>query len=651
MAAPQSSRSSTRSRARRAALPVIILVAGLICTALAALQLQRSAEKAEGERFANLVEDRAAAITERFDTYMALLRGTSGLFAASGDVTREEFAAYVARLRIPEIYPGLQGVGFATIVAPPQVENFTAKLRETVPDFAIKPPGPRDFYTTIIYLEPRELRNQSALGYDMFTEPVRRQAMEISRDTGLRTASGKIMLLPEGAKAPQPGFAIYVPVYNTPGGAVPVDLEGRRAAISGWLYSPFRAQELFTKGLGLHGNGPLDFEVYDATDADPSNLLFRSNAGGSLSGRYRDTRTIDVIGRTWVMRAASTERFAQDANRRFVPFVIGGGLLTTLLLFAAALAQARATGVAQEAREQLRLANAGLEDRVEERTSQLESARNALETLNRNLETRVSIRTADLQEANEEMQRFAYIVSHDLRSPLVNVMGFTSELDVALQALRKFYEDAVARTPDIASPDAKIAIEEDLPEAIDFIRSSTSKMDRLINAILKLSREGRRVLTPEAIDLGMLMESIRKSLKHQIGEAGADIEVADLPEITSDRVALEQIFSNLIENAVKYLAPGRPGQIKVRGWSEGTTIVIDVEDNGRGIDLRDHSRVFDLFRRAGAQDRPGEGIGLAHVRALVRRLGGTITLTSEEGQGSTFRVRLPKMLTRNEGNA
>jgi signal transduction histidine kinase len=249
------------------------------------------------------------------------------------------------------------------------------------------------------------------------------------------------------------------------------------------------------------------------------------------------------------------------------------------------------------------------------------------------------------------MQRFAYIVSHDLRSPLVNVMGFTSELDVAREELSRFYHRIVELNPEAADKDAKLAIEQDLPEAIEFIRSSTAKMDRLINAILKLSREGRRVLAPERIELAALMQTIAKSLALQIEHAGADIQIEDLPEITSDRVALEQIFSNLVENAVKYLAPQRKGQIKVRGWSEGATIVIDVEDNGRGIDPRDHSRVFDLFRRAGAQDRPGEGIGLAHVRALVRRLGGTITLNSEEGRGSTFRVRLPKTLTRTEGNA
>jgi CHASE1-domain containing sensor protein/two-component sensor histidine kinase len=634
---------------RSLGLPVLVLVAGLLCTLLATVQLNRLVREAETERFNNLVEDRLRAINERFETYVALLRGTAGLFAASGDVDDREFRAYFDRLRVEELYPGVQGIGYAAIVPPTQLDAFVAERRGLDPTFEVKPPTPRDFYTAIIYLEPQDTRNQQAMGFDMFSEPIRRAAMELARDSGGRAATRKVTLVQENDRDTQPGFLLYVPVYQSEGGQVPEDLADKRAAIVGWVYSPFRTRDLFSRAFNLGPDGELHVSVFDGSTA-AENLMFSTGAAVP-SGRYTATRGIEVGGQHWEILAASAPGFISDSNRRLMPFVIGGGLLTTLLLFGAALAQARATATAQNARAQLAALNAGLEQRVQERTSQVESARRALETLNRNLETRVSIRTADLQEANEEMQRFAYIVSHDLRSPLVNVMGFTSELDVARGSLTRFYADTVARQPESADETARLAIEEDLPEAIEFIRSSTAKMDRLINAILKLSREGRRVLAPETIDLDGLVDTIRKSLRTQFEEAGATIEIDQLPEITSDRVALEQIFSNLIENAVKYLAPGRPGQIKVRGWSEGATVVVDVEDNGRGINMKDHSRVFDLFRRAGVQDRPGEGIGLAHVRALVRRLGGTITLTSEEGRGSTFRVRLPKTLTQSEGNA
>jgi signal transduction histidine kinase len=274
-------------------------------------------------------------------------------------------------------------------------------------------------------------------------------------------------------------------------------------------------------------------------------------------------------------------------------------------------------------------------------TFELAASRDELRGLNENLEDAVRERTTDLQRANDEIQRFAYIVSHDLRSPLVNVMGFTAELDASTRPLSALIERADAEAPELVTEDARRAVAEDLPEAIGFIRSSTQKMDRLINAILRLSREGRRPLTPEKIDLADLVGSTVDSLRHRIDQLGVEVRIGSLPTIISDRVALEQILSNLIENAVKYLRADRPGTIDIAGTRQGERVTITVRDNGRGIEKRDHERIFDLFRRSGAQDQPGEGIGLAHVRALAYRLGGTIDVASELGDGSTFKVNLP----------
>jgi signal transduction histidine kinase len=278
-------------------------------------------------------------------------------------------------------------------------------------------------------------------------------------------------------------------------------------------------------------------------------------------------------------------------------------------------------------------------------TRDIARSRDALASLNATLEDAVVERTADLTRANEEIQRFAYIVSHDLRSPLVNVMGFTAELEAATGQLAELVDRAEVEAPAILSDDARLAAREDLPEAIGFIRTSTQKMDRLINAILNLSRQGRRVLSPEPIDMAALVDTIRGTLAHRLSDADATLETqGTLPVIVTDRFSIDQILSNLIENAVKYLKPGVPGRIVVRGRREGARVHFEVSDNGRGIDPRDHARVFDLFRRSGVQDQPGEGIGLATVRALVFRLGGVIDVTSTLGQGATFRLSLPLTL-------
>lgn len=282
-----------------------------------------------------------------------------------------------------------------------------------------------------------------------------------------------------------------------------------------------------------------------------------------------------------------------------------------------------------------------------------DDAESKLRDSNLNLEEIVDERTADLREANEEIQRFAYIVSHDLRSPLVNIMGFTSELEelrgdifkrIATLNRSASLQPAMDDATDSAEPELEGAdrqLSEDFNESLGFIKSSIAKMDRLISAILNLTREGRREFKLERIDVRELIDSVVKTVAHQAAESSTTIKLGNLPNIVSDRLALEQIFSNLIDNALKYLKDGVPGAISVDGRTKLGFAIFEIKDNGRGIDPKDHQRIFDLFRRAGTQDKPGQGIGLAHVRALVRRLGGTMSVASELHNGSTFTITLP----------
>lgn len=295
---------------------------------------------------------------------------------------------------------------------------------------------------------------------------------------------------------------------------------------------------------------------------------------------------------------------------------------------------------ASEAR--FRELNETLEAQIERRTAELVGARVALEKVNRDLERMVAHRTEALTAANEEIKRFAYIVSHDLRSPLVNIMGFTSELEAAREEITAFHARALAAAPELAGGAMQEIVDGELAEAIGFIRTSTEKMDRLINAILTLSRTERRVLTAERIDMRAFFSAYQESLAHQLAAHRAEIVIGEVPDLVSDRLALEQVFANLVENAVKYLADGRPGRIEITGREDGDVVSYTVADNGRGIEAKDFERIFELFRRAGVQDRPGEGIGLAHVRALVRKLGGQIGVVSTPGVGSSFTVTLPK---------
>jgi len=270
-------------------------------------------------------------------------------------------------------------------------------------------------------------------------------------------------------------------------------------------------------------------------------------------------------------------------------------------------------------------------------------ARQEVEALNLGLENRVAERTAALTRANGEIQRFAHIVSHDLRAPLLNITGFAGELESAKQILA----DYLAR-PDEPDSEAKArqATLELIPEALQFIRISTTKMEALINAILKLAREGQRELNPEPVDMAAVVETVCATQQHHVLERNVRLETkGEFPTIVTDRLALDQIFGNVIDNAIKYLDETRPGHVIIEGKVQGPALIIDVTDNGRGIAEQDQERIFELFRRVGAQDQRGEGIGLAHVRALTRRLGGDVSVRSEIGRGSTFRIEISRNLS------
>ena len=261
-------------------------------------------------------------------------------------------------------------------------------------------------------------------------------------------------------------------------------------------------------------------------------------------------------------------------------------------------------------------------------------AQDELAKANADLEETIAQRTAALKRANEEIQRFAYIVSHDLRSPLVNIMGFTTELE----SLRTELFEKLAAANALAGSEL---LSKDFDEAFAFIKNSIARMDRLIAAILKISREGSRPLHPEPVDAKSLVDGVVAGVAHQIREKEVNVIVGPLPAISTDRLALEQIFSNLIENAIKFLKASGQGKIRIDGFRRGAEIIYTVSDNGRGVHPKDHQRIFELFRRSGPQDVPGEGMGLAYVSALMRRLGGTVSVESTLGSGSTFRLTLP----------
>jgi len=255
-------------------------------------------------------------------------------------------------------------------------------------------------------------------------------------------------------------------------------------------------------------------------------------------------------------------------------------------------------------------------------------------------EEKLARTNAALEAKNAELEQVVYVASHDLRSPLVNIDGYSKELDYALGDLRR----ALAGIPAAEETLRGLAplLDEDIPEALRFIRISASKMDVLLSGLLHLSRSGRAALEFKTLDMNQLVSKIAASTEFTIKEAKITLEIKDLPPCHGDAVQVGQVFSNLLENAIKYLDPGRPGIIRISGRSEGERSVYCVEDNGIGIAPAHLNKIFEVFHRLDPRRGDGEGLGLTIVKRILARLGGEVWVESEEGSGSRFHVALPK---------
>lgn len=271
--------------------------------------------------------------------------------------------------------------------------------------------------------------------------------------------------------------------------------------------------------------------------------------------------------------------------------------------------------------EQMERLAADLEIRAAERTQELEST------------------IAELKRKQEEVEAFVYIVSHDLRAPLVNVQGFTRELEESCGRLGTLLNSCTLAEP------YREAVNEilgnDIPGALHFIFASSSKFERLIDALLGLSRHGRQVYRISELDMkGLALDTV-ESMQRQIIEAEAEVVVGNLPRACGDATAIEQVISNLLVNCLKYRNPDRPLKVEIGGALEDGNAHFWIRDNGLGISDFGKGRLFQVFQRLHPERAPGEGMGLAIAHRIVERHHGRIWAESEEDQGSIFHFTIP----------
>ena len=584
--------------------PLLVFVLALLFTTALLVSLTRSIEAKDEASFQGEVLRTTEAVRERVDTTITLLRGTAGLFAASREVSRQEFADYVRLLRLRQRYPGILGIGFTERIPAARLPARMAGLRAAgMPGFRVWPEQTRDEYHSIVFIEPFDERNRAAIGYDMTTEPTRRAAMMQARDEAVVAASGKVFLVQETEQDKQPGVLIYLPIYRS--GKVPGTVEGRREALLGFVYAALRVTELLQ---GVRGSGvqELDYELYDGQRV-PAALLRSTRDAGSGEPEHRMRQEVEVGGRVWLLDFSSRPAFEALSQRRLVPWLGAMSLAGSLLLGWITLVQARARRAAETAAVQQRLAQQALresEEQVRDRAERLEQL------------------YAELREGERRKDEFLAVLAHELRNPLAPIR-------TSLEIMK--------RAPD--SPAAE--------RAREIAARQLRHMVRLIDDLLDVSRisRGKIVLQRERVPLADVVEAAVETSRPLVEARGHQLHVAPVdPSLALDidpaRVA--QIFSNLLNNAATYTPPG--GEIHVTVQADGPWVRVAVRDNGIGIEAEQLSHVFELFRQLDrSADSSGLGIGLSLSARLAELHGGRIEASSEgRGRGSEFVVVLPR---------
>ncbi len=398
----------------------IVLVILLLTTFTTWYITRGEVTKRAQARFDFRVKTIESEINERLKTYEYLLRGCSGLFAAADKVTRRGWQAYVTSLDISRNYQGVQGVGFAKRILPSEKEPHVRQIRaEGFPQYDINPGGERPEYTSIIFLEPFDWRNQRAFGYDMFSEPVRKEAMARARDTGLVAMSGKVILVQEVSTDVQAGFLMYLPVYRK--GDLPKILEKRREELNGYVYSPFRMNN-FMQDILRENQGYAELQIFDGDKPLKETLLYISrNAEGDLdhSGHHHFATyqsILEYAGHKWLLLFVSSKYFEENIETGLTNFILLLGIIVSLLLFIIVLSLNHSHGQA------IALANTTLD----------------LEKANIELRTEMTNR----EQAEENIRQMAY---HDSLTGLPNRKLFSDRLGIALaQAQRNQKEVGIA---------------------------------------------------------------------------------------------------------------------------------------------------------------------------------------------------------------
>ncbi len=555
------------------AVPWVVLLLGLLVTWQAWLGQTRYDELELQSEFEARVVDGANRVQLRMDSYQQVLRGVAGLLSAGADVDRQQFRAYVQALGLAERFPGIQGVGFNMLVpAQTREAHVQAVRRSGVPEYDIRPPGVRDPYTAIVFIEPFAGRNLRALGFDTYAEPIRRAAMDRAWNTGQGALTGRLTLVQETTQDVQAGVLMFLPLYRDAAGSATA--ESRSTSLRGWISGVFRMNDLMAGILGARRDD-VAIRIYDGTALQAEQLLYDSDPSGTKAGtrgRFSAQSVIEVAGRQWTMAFQSTPAFEARLQESSARLVAGAGLVGSLLL--AMLMHLLARG----------------RERAE--------------------------------AASRIKSEFLANMSHEIRTPMNAIIGFSglalkTELSerqrdymAKIQASSRHLLALINDILDLSKIEAgKVTIEAapfDLLDVIDNVASLVSQKctEKGLELIVDVEPQVPQALVGDSLRLGQVL----------INYANNAVKFTEHGEITLRVRCLRS----------------QGGRALLHFSVSDTGIGLTPEQQSRLF------QNFQQADGSTSRKYGGTGLGLAISRQLAALMGGEVGVQSEAGQGSTF---------------
>lgn len=649
----------------------ICLTATLLITVLIWSGTKNSIEKNAVERFDYRANEIKYTFVDKMLAYKQMLRGGIGLFYASDRVGRKEWRKYVNSLKIKENYPGILGIGFIQVISENEKNPHIKKIRaQGFSDYKIWPEYKRELYTSVVYLEPFEESNKKVFGYDMYTESVRRQAMEKARDNGVPSLSGKVTLVQETGEDVQPGFLIYLPFYDLKEDTTTID--GRRKALKGYVFCPIRMKDLMRGILGIRLEN-IKLEVFDGKEVSAKNLMYESpgfkNEQTNIERAYHIRfKHVNVNGRNWLFRFTSLPGFEATVDKEKPLIVLISGILISALFFIIARNLSNVFIINRKMEQLLESTNEGVYgiDRKGKCTFLNSSACKMLgyesgECLKKDMHNLIhykkkngeiydrsdcpiliSIQTKKNNLVEDIFWRKngnSFPVEYSTH-PLVDnnevtgvVVAFTDiserkkamtliesslkEKEVLLREIHHRVKNNLQIISSILNLQASYITDQKSLEAFEESKSRVRSM-ALIHEKLYQNKTLSRLNLKDYVE--ELVDNLMKSYRRDNNMITTDIEISEIFLNADTAIPLGLIINELVSNSLKYAFPDeRKGKITLSVFPEAEeSFRMVVADNGIGI-----NKDFDINKT--------ETLGLQLVYSLVNQLNGEIKVSNKAG--------------------